>query len=336
MNSRANERACARNVLLAGILAFTTGILGAEPRARADDETVSLTWNAPAQCPSAQEIHASIRRLLASKAPAPSDRPVTAKVTLFPSGTVWRAEIVTESDGLHGRRKFEGDTCATVADAAALVLAIMVNPEKVAHRDLGPSPPSSEARDNAPESPAPQPRPPARHVEDEHAFVIVRAFGLSDFSTVPAPTFGTGIGIELGIHRLRVGAIAVAQPYQDVMFDDSTGLGARLRVTRVGTRACIAILRGAVEVAPCAGGEVVWMAGHALGVNKPENSVTQWAELVAGPEARISIGSGLGLVLDADAQVPIRRRDFAIRPPGIVHTVPALTTRATFGFDVRF
>jgi hypothetical protein len=112
---------------------------------------LSLTWRAPAACPNAGDIEAQFARLLGGVHRQPTSKHLDATVTVrrTPSDN-WVARLETRLDGVPGQRSLEGDSCWTVASAAALILALTIDPS-------APNPPNAANAANAasPSNPAP-------------------------------------------------------------------------------------------------------------------------------------------------------------------------------------
>lgn len=90
---------------------------------------LSLTWRAPAACPTAGDVEAQFARLLGGVRRQPTRKHLDATVTVrrTPSDS-WVANLETRLDGVPGLRSLEGDSCWTVASAAALILALTIDP----------------------------------------------------------------------------------------------------------------------------------------------------------------------------------------------------------------
>ena len=89
---------------------------------------LDLTWNAPSACPDESAVRASLLRLVAENE-APS-RYLKADISVEKSAAGgWTLTLRTELDGILGERILRGRACSTVADAAVLTLALMLNPD---------------------------------------------------------------------------------------------------------------------------------------------------------------------------------------------------------------
>ncbi|MFO0589237.1 MAG: hypothetical protein U0441_16995 [Polyangiaceae bacterium] len=128
-------------------------------------ERLQLSWTGPAECPSESEVRAEVDRVLGSSRVVPA-KPVEVKasVTRDEQGT-YRAHLVF-GGGAAGGKDLHGASCKAVGDAAALVIALAIDPEVV---PPAPSPPPAASTgvantpppdSGSPSGPAPGGGPP--------------------------------------------------------------------------------------------------------------------------------------------------------------------------------
>ncbi len=122
---------------------------------------LAIEWDVPAtECPTVDAVRGEVTRLLGGAVPA--DLALEARAVATRAGGRWTLRLRTVMDGTEGERVIEGDACAPLADAAALVLALMIDPEAVAANAVVEAPPEEPA---PPPDPAPPPAPdPPAHV----------------------------------------------------------------------------------------------------------------------------------------------------------------------------
>jgi len=110
--------------------------------ARADGvaSSLSLEWAAPVECSDADYVRGEIRRILSSAQSSFADTRVAATASVSHTEGVWRVDMTIEVEGSIGHRRFFGDSCRSVQDATALMLALTVNPHKVAAYRAGITP----------------------------------------------------------------------------------------------------------------------------------------------------------------------------------------------------
>jgi hypothetical protein len=136
--------------------------------ASADEPRVSLTWNAPDVCPREATVRASLATLLAGSANA-----VDARADVRRLGERW--EVVLVMNG--GERRLEADSCRALADATALIIAMAVDPARVAANRTAPD---AGAASGA----VPTESPPAADASSDAAV----SADATDASLVPPPT----------------------------------------------------------------------------------------------------------------------------------------------------
>jgi hypothetical protein len=91
------------------------------------DQPVSLAWNAPPGCPLQEAVLGDVQRILGTT----TSHRATARADVTQLGPErWSLHLSTEVDGVPGERSLEANSCASLATAAALILAWTVDPEK--------------------------------------------------------------------------------------------------------------------------------------------------------------------------------------------------------------
>jgi hypothetical protein len=132
----------AHRPLAAALLAALALALGSLRAAEREGERVTLRWKAPAECPGESDVKAEVDRLLgASRARPAKPIEVTAAVSRDEQGT-WHVRLETPGDGATRVREIHGASCHAIANASALILAMMIDPEAAA---AAPAPSSSAA-----------------------------------------------------------------------------------------------------------------------------------------------------------------------------------------------
>jgi hypothetical protein len=93
---------------------------------------VEMHWEAPAGCPGTADVESRVRRLLGSEAAQspPSDR-LVADATVLVVGGRYQLRLNVRQGGraLGGTRVFDSDSCASLAGAAAVTLALLARGE---------------------------------------------------------------------------------------------------------------------------------------------------------------------------------------------------------------
>lgn len=106
------------------ILVFACAI----PSVRAASELpITLTWSAPAGCPDESAFRREIRgRIALTVRPT---LPIEAHVVITPAPeNTWQLELRTRVEDHEGERTIRHEVCAHLAEAAALVIALLIDP----------------------------------------------------------------------------------------------------------------------------------------------------------------------------------------------------------------
>lgn len=122
-----------------------------------------LTWQAPPQCPPAAHVSSEIDRLLAgSDYPKEALSEFSLAVTREARGGVFVVRITRTQGGARQERVVEATDCGELVQAAALAVALAINPELEPAPAAPPSsPPVTAAAPPAPSTPTPTGAAPA-------------------------------------------------------------------------------------------------------------------------------------------------------------------------------
>jgi hypothetical protein len=268
-------------------------------RARAAEPELTLTWQAPSGCPTPAEVEAQFARLIGGPSRLPSGKHIDASALVRTSAADrWTLELSTTLEGAPGRRTLAGDSCASVSSAAALILALMIDPAAAERALLAPAP--------AAERPPPSPSPvavvvatPAPEPRGLHAYA--RLFGGAILSLLPSPA--PAAGAALGARRRRLAAelsfVATDQQHVTANGGNANPASGDFRVLVGGARGCGTIGGRAVVWQLCAGGELEWLTG--TGIVRPGMTETAlMGAATAGGLVTVPFGPHFGLSLDVD------------------------------------
>jgi hypothetical protein len=97
--------------------------------AQSNEPHVALAWRAPDPCPTEASVRLEVARLLAG-----SSASGMADAEVMRAGTRWRVALSMNG----GERHLEAASCKALADATALIVAMAVDPERVAANRAAP------------------------------------------------------------------------------------------------------------------------------------------------------------------------------------------------------
>ncbi|MDI1432967.1 hypothetical protein [Polyangium sorediatum] len=160
-------RARAPSLILASLAS-----LGLAADAHAES-AVRLRWSAPEGCPTAAVVSAEVDRLLGGRGAQAAPLDVTAEVKRDEAGR-FRVRLETRSEEGPRTREVEATSCAALGEAAALIIAMMIDPDVIAEpppevppttqteAHITPSPPPHDPNRSAhrfqPSPPRPEPK----------------------------------------------------------------------------------------------------------------------------------------------------------------------------------
>lgn len=321
---------CGRVLVSSSLFA---GIALSGTAAFADDEGLRLAWTAPAGCPSADDVRSATLRGV--------DRGKMLSGTLVANASVeqvatnsWRVKLKTQRGASAGEREIEGPTCAGVADATAVVLALALVPPTTLEAPP-PEPPKPEAPKPEPERPKSPASPESHHIAAGVAYA-------GNVGVLPKLGAGGAVSLAWTPGRLRIEADGKLFGAQTPSI---TAGSARFSLKGIGGRACFAVLRGSsFDVAPCVGFGVEILGAE--GVRTPE--IRSGTEILgsfgAGGLGRVFLTSWLALRGRVEAIVPLSRPNFIVQESqnGVttgqfsVFKPPTIGAAGYFGAEVLF
>lgn len=309
-------------------LALALIAVGEASPSQADDSVLRLTWDAPPGCPDLANQRDEIRRRIGASGRTPST-PVIAHgaIRAAPSGG-YELLLRTSVDGTQGERLLAGNDCHQLAEAAALVLALLINPDGA----------SSEPEPRLAVTVPSPPSPPA-----------------SPVAARPRPGLGVGIG---GVWATGVLPSAAAGLSASVFYQRGIWALAFLMTGFLPDDRGAPVLRQAsasfyrlesalqlcagssterrVGAVLCLGGAVVRLHGQSAGVSDPGQATAYWPEASLAGAGRLRLTGATHLRLAADLHGLGGRPDFAIAGLGSVYRPAAYNVRAIVGVDVFF
>jgi hypothetical protein len=321
--------------LLVGVLLLLL-TLGVTARAEASStlERVELGWHAPPECPSREAVLAEVARALADSREEPVAVVAQVDIAILDNGR-WRAVMVIEAREAHDRRQFEAATCAELASAAALIVAVSL--EGGAAR---PALASGAAR-AAPK--AARGTEPSRPPTGAWQFVAAVA-GLIDAGTMPSVPAGgveLALGASHGISKVRLYALAGVEGYPaQTVPVGRNGERGRFSLGAVSARACASLVQGRFAWGPCLGAQIDVMGASGTGPSDSFQSGSvrsSWGAALGGAVASWSVASRASIFARTEAVFSLRQTRFVLSPSNApVHEPGRVAGRAAIGVELRF
>lgn len=302
-------------------------------------ERLQLRWEAPPACPTEAEVRDRIGAYLGRDEfdETVDDVRVDARVASMRGGA-WVLTVEVRVGEESVRRRIEAPRCADTRDAAALIIAVALDPLRVSRQAPPPalepatteSPPSPPAAMPPPASPTPL--PPSRR-----RWADVRVGGVMEVGAAPRVTGGVALEVALVGRRFRVGLVSRYLPPRTVRpFDRPSAAGVRVQTGVLGVRGCFVPSIGRIELPSCA--QIDAGATRAEGVDLQISRVTHrpWVTAAVGQEIVWHSRRGFGAWIAVDAAATLVAPRFVVDDLGTVYTPGWAAFRLLAGPSARF
>lgn len=275
---------------------------------------LELAWASPSECPSGKAVADDALRLASADGkPLPS---VRAKVSIErTAGSGYVLTLTTETAGSGSIQRFRAASCKAVAQAAAVTLALLLNPTGTPH------------------SAAPDPATPPRR---ESLPIRASAVGLvgAQWGQLPqlGPTFGAELGLELGRASAWFGGAYA--PSQRALLEGEANAGGDLRLVHARLYGCGAIVTSNPRLNLCAGSDYSRVSGRGVGVAEEKFGAISWFSVTAGAVAALAAHRNIVLRVGAFAGAPLDRPAAFVEGAGDVHRPAAIIANFQAGVGV--
>lgn len=310
----------------------------------------TLSWDAPAGCPTSESVHARIETLLDGPISAPRDVVIDARavVTAGRPGSDWRLALEIGSASGQRRRELTAASCDELAQVTALLVAVAIDPSAAGRAmtasdadapppaEPTPAPTLQPPTSPPPTSSTPATPPPSAPASDSGLAGAVRVAAGLDLGVVPSPAGalagavalrGRGWRVDLGaLHRF-------ARPVPEI------GIGAvtaRVWATAATIDAAWVPAIPRVEFPLGVGVEAGAIAGRSEGLAAPRRGRGGWAAVRGSAGLVILPWERVGITVDARIFVPVTRTRFAIADVGVVHGVGGVGGQFMVGLEARW
>lgn len=302
-----------RNIVL-GVAGVICGArIGSTGQAWAEASPFRFTWAAPEECPSQPQVQAEISRLVGGDIQLHAgELEVNALVS---HGRLWAADLTTQHTGRTGRRTIEAPSCKAVADAIALIVALLIDPDAVAANSQAPEP----------EAPA-VPEPPTGKRQMQF---LVGVHGQGRVGTLPEADIGMGLGLGLASARWRTDVRWTYGLRRDQVASLPSGASGRFNIATASVTECFNLGQSQWGFGPCAAVEAGRVSVRGYGSTAGFSRHAPWLALGGGAFLSLAIGQHLRTSMEVDVVAPMYRPDYVFQDiPGVVFKAPAVGGRA--------
>lgn len=233
-------------------------------------------------------------------------------------------DVVLDADASHTSRTLESDECEVLARAAAVIIAVGLDPIAVA-TTLGQATaktPEPTTTDDAPEpEPAPELATRGPAVSEDTSATPTRPpprleYGVGVGTGVGGlllPEAGIGVSIApfVGTRHVHVQTVAQYWLPRQVALDDSRDVRAALQMATAGVRVCPLLSWGRLRLELCAGIDAGAVFGRGRGADLEAKRVATdpWAGVLLAPGVRLAVAPRLSVGWRSRARSPCIDRD---------------------------
>lgn len=332
---------------------------------------LSVEWDPASLCPRSDVLERRVADLL-GKSPESLLKEDLAVRLAFAADAASGVSLTVRT--LAGQNSFErtltAPTCPEAGEAAALVIAIAIDPNAVeqthANEESGSkspiaafplgippaqiapipaaAPPVAQAV-FAPPVPArqvvtpirPNPNPKSNAIPESSPVIVAEIGALLDVGTLPkiAPGFGAAVGLGISSVQLRLGALFL--PPVSTAIPSSPKGTLQVSLLAGQARACLTTEFQVAHGAACLGFEAGQFSAKSRDVSSPGTGSELWLAGLLGAEVELDLlRDTLGIWFRPELVVPFSRRGFAVAGRGRVFVPSIIEGRGAMGLRVAF
>jgi hypothetical protein len=320
--------------VFAPVVALLLSIGGSSPSPVPASDTLplELSWIAPDACPTLARARAEIRRRVGDIDKPLIQEPIAAQVEIhLTSSGAYQLSLHTKIGSTIGERMLAGPDCRELAEAAALVLALLINPKAVADAE-------PETKTEAPASPLARATGFAADTSASPAENLRFAIGLDAMlATRVLPGLAEGLAARVYLHHGRFAVVARADGFfaKDAQAASPPGASVSFYVLESAVQLC-GSAGHRLGATFCLGGAVLRLHGESRGVTVTGSRSAYWPEALAELSGHVNVTPRARLRLSVEGRGLGSRPDFAILGVGSVYHPAAASLRGALGVDVLF
>lgn len=297
-----------------------------------DVPAIVIEWQAPAECPDAASVRATIERLLGKSLDSVGTSNVRATGTVANNQAgKWQLDVQLQVAEHVEEETLVANKCTSLRDAMALKVALAIDPMAVVE-SVQPQP-SSPPEPEPPPASSPQPRPATA---PDRFGLAVRFVGQVGLGPLPGATPGAGVFAALRSRRFRVELGAQAFWAGVARYEAPPEVGADLEAYFGTVRGCVTPGAGDWLFPICAGPELGVMRARGFGVDETASANRLWGGVVVGPALQWRMTRRLSLWVEADLLLTVLTPEFYMRNLSSLYAPSRAGARAAVGFEANF
>lgn len=301
----------------------------------------TIAWHAPPECPNQSHLIQGVETWIGAAITEPRAQELAISGQVSADSTYAVTIEIVSNEG-RSERRLEHADCARLVEAAELVIALAIDPERVKRRQRELQPPVSDltAKPTAQAPPPasttphegtglPGPASPraARNERDTASASrdsgpwLLSASGLVGGGMLPG--VGAGAGLEVGFawRMLRAGVTGSYWLSREVDVAAPRPLSLNLQLAAAGLELCGAWRFGDVRFGPCGRAELGRMTGWGTGVDDARQGHERWSAVSLHAAARYPDSARLAGRLLVGGGLSLDRPVFGVTRAGVAESV---------------
>lgn len=312
---------------------------------------LELEWVSPPECDARQHTIAAVERLLGSSPGSVARGPLFASATV--TGTAngdFHLLLIVQHGDEQLTRKLEAPSCVELSDAAALILALVLDPELLARGE--PTPPPNEARESSSAAPPAPARDavalPVREARPSVARAkaapvtararlvpFVELGPVASWGVIPSPALGVSLSGGFDFRSWRVSVTGAYFPSRHAQAAGSAA-SAAFELRTIGASLCYSQrLTEGLRLGPCLLSDFGSVAALGEGVDAPQGDTKRWGSTGLAALLRYASRRAFEVGVQASLQLPWGRPQYWLAGSRVYD--PAAVSLGLRGFvGVRF
>jgi hypothetical protein len=343
VNSAHRERSCMEWLMTAvPVRLLVPGALfclsvGAFPKpAYADEgEAFELAWEAPSECPTARRIRDDVERLIGSGSHEGGVKHVSVQVT-GDEANGYRVRLRFDEQKGESERILRGPTCNQVSRAAALLIALAIEPNADISQEPEPEPEPPKPEPKL-EPPKPQPKPVVvAQAPRERDYRWVLAVGPAvEAGLLPAlsPGLDLSLGLRIGVFEPELYASGFLPRSKDI---DNSSAGGQFTLFTAGARACFRMLDSKLEIFGCAGAALNHLSAEGYKVSVPGSADTNVGSVDVALRLQVPLSRRVALRLTGGPVYSLGRAEFVVEGLAPVHEAKRVSGAGSLKLALSF
>jgi hypothetical protein len=316
--------------------------------------SLHFDWVPVQGCPQARAVLDSAETLLGQEIRFALRYPLELRAVVVHTGSGLRLTIESVQRQHRWVRQVQAESCADLADASALILALAIDPTLAQRRRISTPQPPVRSFEPEPESSVPRPtgsrgatrtvRAATPRTTDGPNTVHTAGKGnmapwfelslLADEGALP--DIAAGLSLTTGLRWPHWEAVLGATwlPTRETFVTRSPDKGGNFELLAVQARPCAVVGWGSLSSSSCAVFEVGTLFGRGFGAREDSLGSDTWYAPGLGHAVRLGLLRHAALALSVLALLPLRRPEFYLVNVGPVHRPKALDARFAIGLRV--